>query len=336
VACLYELAAPKSLIVSAARLVAPWASLAAPARVSIEPPRLAWRHPDAAAEAGGQLHPLDAASGAVTVVRGRQLVVSSRIRGLDRDERAELVVSRVRDNGKVDAGVPPWRLNMTPDAEGRQVAVLPDTVRGLEHGIEFTIIAADATGDRVRVAVVDTPALLVREVRYEYPAYTRRPPETTAWQGDLRGVEGTKATIIAEGNRPLDAAWIDLGCDGKKDVPLRVGQHDLSRATGSFTLRLNADRTGPAASSYRLGFQPQSGGSDREEAVLEKLEHRIEVSADLAPEVAIEEPRAKALKVPPGAPVAIRVRAVDPDFGIARVALETRLKGGEIQPDLSG
>ncbi|NDC62887.1 MAG: hypothetical protein EBZ59_02630 [Planctomycetia bacterium] len=45
-ACLYELLAPKSLLVSAARLVAPWAGIAAPSRVRIEPVRLEWRMPD--------------------------------------------------------------------------------------------------------------------------------------------------------------------------------------------------------------------------------------------------------------------------------------------------
>ena len=334
-ACIYELAAPKSLLVSAARLIAPWAAVAPPARVRIDPPQLAWRHPDAAADAGGPAHPLDAIGNAVTIVRGRQLVVTSRIRGLDRDERAEVVVSRIRDDGALDTATPPWRVAMAADAEGRQVAILPDASRGLDHGLEFVIMAGDATSDRLRVAVVDTPALLVREVKYDYPDYTRRPSETLAWQGDLRGVEGTRVTIVAEGNRPLDAAWIDLGCDGKKDVPLRISQHDLARATGSFSLRLNADRTGPAASSYRLGFVPRgSGVSDREDAVLEKLEHRIEVTADLAPEVTIEEPRQQVLRVPPDAAVAVRVRALDPDFALTRVVIETRLKGGESQPEI--
>ena len=42
---LYELAAPKSLLVTAARLLAPWVGWAAPSRVRIEVPRLAWRMP---------------------------------------------------------------------------------------------------------------------------------------------------------------------------------------------------------------------------------------------------------------------------------------------------
>ena len=59
-ACLYELAAPKSLVVSAARLVVPWLGISAPTRVRIEQPRLSWRMPGedpaapGAADAGHQ------------------------------------------------------------------------------------------------------------------------------------------------------------------------------------------------------------------------------------------------------------------------------------------
>ncbi|NBW86924.1 MAG: hypothetical protein EBR23_08890 [Planctomycetia bacterium] len=44
-ACIYELAAPKSLASTTARLVAPWLSMAAPARVHIAAPVLSWRLP---------------------------------------------------------------------------------------------------------------------------------------------------------------------------------------------------------------------------------------------------------------------------------------------------
>jgi hypothetical protein len=46
--------------------------------------------------------------------------------------------------------------------------------------------------------------------------------------------------------------------------------------------------------------------------------------ADLAPEISIEEPQESPARVPPGAPVTLRVRALDPDFGLARVGIETR------------
>jgi len=330
-ACLYEIAAPKSLLQSAARLLAPWSAIAAPARVRIEPPRLAWRQPgDGAAVEDDPARRLEQIAGMVTLVRGRQVVVTSGIRGLSGEERPLLLVTPARDDGTIDAAAQPWRVEMKPAAaDGRYRGVLPDPSRGLEHGVELVIVAGDARSERVRVAVVDTPALLVREVRYDYPAYTGLGSETVAWQGDLRAVEGTRATIIAEGNRPLKSAWIDLDCDGKPDKELRVAAHDLARASGTIELRLDATGSGPAHGSYRLMFTPRTAaGATREDAVLEKLEHRIEVVPDLPPEVSIEEPREPVVSVPPEAPVTIRVRALDPDFGLARVVLETRLREG--------
>jgi hypothetical protein len=330
-ASLYEISAPKSLLQSAARLLAPWSGITAPARVRIESPLLAWRQPGAgAAVEDDPARRLEQAGGSATLVRGRQLVITSGIRGLADGERAVVVVTTARDDGGVDPAARPWRVDMKPTGkDGRYRAVLPDPGRGLDHGVEFFIVAGDAQSERVRVAVVDTPSLLVREVRYDHPAYTGLGSDTVAWQGDLRAVEGTRVTITAEGNRPLKSAWIDLECDGKPDKELRVAPHDLARAMGTIELRLNAERNGPAHGSYRLVFTPRAAaGAAREETVIEKLEHRIEVLPDLPPEVSIEEPSEMTVAVPPAAPVTIRVRALDPDFGLARVTLETRLREG--------
>ena len=333
---LYELAAPKSLLVSAARLLAPWVGWAAPSRVRIEPPRLAWRMP---AEQG----PLDEAldrrrvaieAGSATLVRGRQLVVAADIRGLRRDEKPVVVVAPLRGDGGVDAAAAAWRaeLGRGQKAGGAQrlfTAVLPDAARGLDHAVEITLEAGDARTAPIRVAVVDSPSLLVREIRYAFPAYTRRAAETVAWQGDIRAVEGTEVTIVAESNQPLEDAWIDFDGDGTRDLRFAKSAADLARVTKSFSLRLDSDGVKPEHASYRLLFQPKSAADAGREAVItDAMEHRIEVLADVAPEVAIEEPRESPLRVPPAAPVTVRVQAHDPDFALARVTIETRLQGG--------
>lgn len=333
---LYELAAPKSLLVSAARLLAPWVGWAAPSRVRIEPPRLAWRMP---AEQG----PLDEAldrrrisveAGSATLVRGRQLVVAADIRGLRRDEKPVVVVAPLRGDGGVDAGASAWRteLGRGQTAGGVQrlfTAVLPDAARGLDHAVEITLEAGDARTAPIRVAVVDSPTLLVREIRYAFPAYTRRAAETVAWQGDIRAVEGTEVTIVAESNRPLEDAWIDFDGDGTRDLRFAKSAADLARVMKSFHLHLDADGVKPEHASYRLVFQPRSAADAGREAVItDAMEHRIEVLADVSPEVAIEEPRESPLRVPPAAPVTVRVQAHDPDFALARVTIETRLQGG--------
>ena len=357
-ACVYSLVAPKSLLTTTARLLAPWARVAAPTRVRLEPPRLRWRMPGEEAAPVGPAAGADAATGdtdgsdphdprsikvdagGATLVRGRQLVVTTAIRGLRRDEQPIVTVTPVLEGGAVDGAAVPWRAEMTRvggemGTGQRYAAVLPDAARGLDQSVTFTIQAGDARSEPIRVAMVDSPTLMVREVRYEFPAYMRRESETVAWQGDLRGVEGTRVVIIAESNQPLESAWIDFDCDGSRDLKLKVGASDLARATGSFVLQMNADRTAAEHATYRLLFQPRGTAlAGREQVEAEKLEHRIDVQADLAPEITIEEPLESPARVPPGAPVTVRVRALDPDFGLARVGIETRVKSGAAQPEI--
>lgn len=354
-ACLYELFAPKSFVASAARLLAPWASWAAPSRVAIQPLELTWRMPgeqpgrDDRNGDGLDRRRLVVESGAATLVRGRQLVVAADIRGLRRDEEPIVTVTPLADNGAIERGSATWQAKMDrgeavaglrAPAESsrlkRFAVALPDSARGLDEPVEITISAGDARSEPITIAVVDSPSLLVRELRYDYPPYTRRQAETVEWQGDIRAVEGTQVTIVAECNQPLDAAWIDFECDGDHDLPFNKKANDLARVTKSFPLQMTADRSGPAHAFYRLVFRPRAAsGAAREPEVVEPMEHRIEVIPDLAPEVSIEEPRESPARVPPDAPVAIRVRALDPDFGLARVGIETRLRGAAIQPGIT-
>lgn len=341
-ACVYQVVGPKSMFTSFARLVAPWSTVAAPARVQLSAPRLFWRMPgddrpaDGDALAGQQLL---IEGETATLVRGRQLVVAAEIRGLRRDERPVVQVVPMRDDGAIDPAAAAWEVGMerrraAAGAGDTFVAVLPDAARGIDHGLEFVLAAGDARSEPLRIAVVDSPSLLVRELRYEYPPYTRLPPETVPWQGDVRAVEGTRVTVVAESNRPLETAWIEFDGSGRRDRAMKVGASDLARATGSFDLAMNADRSRAEHASYRLVFRPRGANGAKEEPLAEQMDHRIEVVADLAPEVSIEEPRESPLRVPAEAPVAVRVRALDPDFGLARVGLEMRFRDGKPLPDL--
>lgn len=330
-ACLYQIFAPKSLITSAARLIAPWTQIAAPSRVQIEPPRLSWRMPEeGAAGIDRDDRRLAVVGGAVEFVRGRQLVVASAIEGLNGGEKPVLVVTPLRDDGRSDPAAAAWRMPLVPAGSGRPFVVVPDESRGLDQSVSLVIAAGDARSEPIRVRVVDAPMLLVRELRYQYPAYTGREPETIPWQGDIRGLEGTKVTVVAEANRGLEAAAIDLGCDGRRDVALPLTRPEAVRGSGSFTLRLLPDRSGPEFSAYRFMYRPQvPAGAASESDTVGQLEHRIEVIPDLAPEVAIESPERNVERVPPDAPVTVRVRATDPDFAVASVRVDTRLRGRE-------
>ncbi|MDA1040565.1 MAG: hypothetical protein O3A37_09795, partial [Planctomycetota bacterium] len=335
VACLYEVLAPKSLLTSSRRLFAPWTSVAAPSRVQIAPLQLSWRMPgdhQDSPDAVAVGHELSVRAATTTIVRGRQLVIGTTLRGLRDHEQPTIMVRTLREDGTLDTTAKPWHVVMerqrTGGADGAFTAVLPDGSRGLDHSIELALTAGDARTEPVKVLAVDAPSLLVQEVQYDFPAYTRLREEAVRWQGDIRAIEGTKVTIMAVANRPMNAAWIDFGCDGRRDKPLLISASDPSRASVSFELRLDGDGTAPQWSSYRLLFEPRELGGESSGIITEELQHRIEVVADMAPEISLLEPQESPLRVPPDGAVRIRVRASDPDFGLARVGLEVRLKDG--------
>jgi hypothetical protein len=251
---LYELLAPKSLLVSGARLLAPWIGWAAPSRVQIDGPRLAWRIPNGAAAddpakdgRGSGADPRRKVAidgGRAVVVRGRQLETSAAIRGLRSGEEPVCRITPLNEAGLPDPYGTPWKVAMraTADADGGgrlYTALLPDAARGLDRSLAVALAAGDSHTEPVRVSVVDAPSLLVREVRYDFPPYTRRGPETAAWQGDLRALEETLATLTVEANQPLDQAWIDFRCDGQRDLKIKLSGTSARHGTVSFPLRLN-------------------------------------------------------------------------------------------------
>lgn len=327
-AVVYELVAPKSLLLSTVRLVAPWAGIAAPARTRIDPLRLSWRQPGQPGQ--GRPQDVSVAQGEARLVRGRQLVVSTAIRNLRQGERPLAIVTPRRGMGTAAS----WRVPLAAIKDGGFEAVLPDAARGLDESIDLVVAAGDAQTEPIRVNVVDAPTITLSEVTYRYPKYTGLEDRKVEWPGDLSAVEGTDVTLVAQTNQPVDRAWVDFGGDGKGDIELAPGQRDLARVRGSFTLRLNAERSGAEHATFRLMFKPEAAeaGSAREREVHDPLEYHVDVTPDLAPEASIVLPEQKVMRVPPDAAVTVRIRAVDPDFGLASVAVETRLKNGPAVP----
>ncbi|MBL6712670.1 MAG: hypothetical protein ISQ07_04710, partial [Pirellulales bacterium] len=345
-ACLYQIVSPKNLFVSAARLAAPWSRIMPPTRVQIAPPEFAWRVPPREGRGDDVMRrPLTVQRGEVTLHRGRQLIVSATIRGRRRGEQPQVTIVPLGENGRPDIASS-WTVDMVrrgAGVDGDEVAdgdeptarrevyevVLPGGDRGMDRSVTCSVSAGDGKTEPVRVVLIDVPSLLVREVRYEFPEYTKRPPETVEWQGDLRALEGTRATLVAEASLPLAKAWIDFGCDGKHDWEFSVPQHDLATARASFPLRLNETRSGPWFDSYQL--QMQLASAEAGDVLTEEVRHRIEVIADLSPEVRIVKPAEQLVRVPPAAPAAVQVAARDPDFAISRVGLEYRVVAGDQQ-----
>ncbi|NBP88568.1 MAG: hypothetical protein EBU59_08700, partial [Planctomycetia bacterium] len=338
----YALLSPKNPFVTAARLLAPWSGWAAPSRVTVQSVTCYWASvPTADQSAAPQadmgellLDPRRALAlddGSVKVIRGRQLVVAAEIGHLRQGEVPLIRATPLLDDGRIDPQGVPWQAALTRQGSDSVFSArLPDSRIGLDRSLRLELEAGDARWPSFNVLVVDAPSVLVREAVYHFPAYTQHPPETREWQGDLRGLEGTEVELRVESNQPLDAVWIDfLDTQRPDDLRMLVDREKPTLASVSLLLRRTADRSGPEHPAYRLRFRPQADRDAGAAAIIdEPLTHRIEVLPDLAPEVLIDLPAADPLRVPPQAPLRVRVTAVDPDYAVSSVRLETRPEGG--------
>ncbi|MEN0111257.1 MAG: hypothetical protein AAF805_11100, partial [Planctomycetota bacterium] len=212
----YVIASPKDFFASAARVVAPWAEIDAPTRVRI-----------------GSVEP-----GSVEVAQGERVEVAAIVTGLREDERAYLVYSTA-DGAAADA-----RVAMRPSETGfGYTASLPPSgspgeTLGLQSDVVYRLEAGDARTATARVTVRTAPTMAPVSVRYDYPDYTGYRDRTETGVADLRAIAGTRVTITAEANLPIESAEIDLGADGRPDARMTI---DGTTATGAVTLREGVD-----------------------------------------------------------------------------------------------
>jgi len=208
--CLYLILSPKSPMVSAARLLAPWADIPPPARVHIR-----------------------------NVEPGDAVVFQLQYSTAD-GQSTDQVVPLTKDEG-----------------DYRHHCTIPPSSRGFQQHWRYRLAAGDALTRWYDIRVEVPPIIEIESIRYDYPAYTGLPPRTVARQGDIRALEGTRVTIHGRANRPMRRAEIDLGCDGRGSVAMKVNQR---AAVGSFQLRFSPSDSGrPAHDCYQLRFVDQQG-----------------------------------------------------------------------------
>jgi hypothetical protein len=297
----YYLLSPKSPLETAGRVILPWADIAAPSRVEIN----------------------DVQPGTATIFQGEQAKITAEVRGLDDDESVTLFYS-TRDRQLVDQAIRMHR----PQGSLLHTATLPPADRGtaagslssgLQQDVEYRIEAGDARTATYRLTVIQAPNITIDRVEYRYPAYTKLEKRTVQKQGDLRGIEGTQVTIHAQANQSIKSAYLDLGGDGRN---LRTMTLDGQRATATFTLALNQERTRPQFDNYRLRFTGESGHTNPE-----PVRYRIEVIPDEAPTIQFLRPEKIESIVPLNAPVEFELKALDPDYALSDIRILADVKG---------
>lgn len=299
---LYKVLSPKDPFQTVARVAAPLANLSRPARVEIS----------------------DIVPGDATVFHGEVLPVRARIHGAREGESPTVYFSTV-DGQIVDRAVPLIRAENGIDYAAQ---LSPDASAGIQQDLTYRIVAGDADTRDFLVRVQTAPTIVVTRVRYDFPRYVARPPLEVERQGDVRAIEGTQVTVEALANLPLKVAFLEFDPDSDDDssattrLPTVEMKFDGPTARGQFTLELRADRKVPVHSSYRVRMVTTDGDRNQHAAV-----HRIEVVADLPPEVEIINPVRDHIEVPENGSQTIEVRAIDPDYELSQVVLRA-VSGG--------
>jgi hypothetical protein len=292
---IYLVASPKNPLPSFGRMLWPWASMAVPTRVTIE----------------------DVRPGDTSEYQGEMVTVSAVINGVREGEPVLLYFSTA-DGQTVDEAVP-----MAPaDGHRRHQGQLPPGKLGLRQNIEYYLAAGDCKAGPFSIDVQTALTIQVDSVRYDYPAYTGLESRVER-NADLRAVEGTRVTIQATANRPIDWAAIEMDGDPRQRLKMTA---EGSRATGGFNLAMDPrDRARSEHSSYQLRFAETSADLERENR--QPVRHRIEVIPDLAPEIEFVDPPAEEIELPLGGILDLKVRAEDRDFGLRRVELRAECEG---------
>jgi len=293
ICCLYLLLSPKNPLVSFSRVIWPWAGIEAPTRVTID-----------------RIEPGDAVA-----FQGDTIDVSAEVQGLRAGETVKLYYTTA-DDQSVDEAVP-----MTlPEGGYRHRCDLPPDTFGLQQDVTYYLAAGDCRTERFAIKVQTALTILVDAVEYDYPDYTGIADRTVRRTGDVRAIEGTRVTIRATANRPIQRAMMEMDCDPRQALKMSVTG---TTATVGFPLLIERDDpTRPQYESYQIRFSDPVGYENRR-----PIRHRIEVIPDLRPDIRLVDPPPEEIQLPENGALDLRVRAEDPDFALRRVVLRAERDG---------
>lgn len=226
---------------------------------------------------------------------------------------------------------------LTPSADTGEATFVVRLERGkVQRNFSFRARANDALTPWFNVSVVPPPTLVPLDgrpspqVRLDYPAYAElQPLDRPDGTGDVVAVAGTRVTLRARADRPLQRAWITYHPDLEQTDPFTF-LNDVGREVHA---ELDATRT-----VLQATFEPRFVGSyalhfEDETELSNQRFFEVRVAPDPAPLVDLERPSAsrESLNMLPSAGFALRAQVHDLIFALRSVYLEYRC-GKDEQP----
>ncbi|GAA4424216.1 hypothetical protein [Bremerella cremea] len=303
---LYKVLSPKDPLQTAARVAMPWNDIARPSRVKI----------------------IDVQPGDTTVYQGEQLPVSVKLHDVGSGDRLELIYS-TKDGQLVDKVIP---LEVSEDGFSFQAIINP-TDTGIQDDLTYRIEAGDAVSRDFEVSTLEAPSIDVASVRYDLPGYTGESGWDQEGDGHIRALEGTMVTIRAVSNRPIQKAYIEFDPVANSPIvslntlPMQIASEEPTRASIRFPLEMNDAGSAGKFRSYQIRFRTEDGVLNPHPVLYD-----IEVTRDLPPEIEFLEPTANEVELPVNMPLDVRLRAIDPDYGIRQLRVNGAVTKGPGQP----
>jgi len=185
------------------------------------------------------------------------------------------------------------------------------TFGGVLTSRSFDVVGGDARVRGLRIEVVDSPTISQIELYCEYPAYTGIAPREITVSGAMRLPEGTRVTVRAAANKPLELVEVDFPVDSETFATDVLPMADFDDPTRfEFTIdSLDADKT----LLFRL--LDTDGITNRDPVRL-----ALAATADEAPQVAVRT-EGIGTAVTPQARIPLS-GAVNDDYGVRSVWYE--------------
>ena len=189
-------------------------------------------------------------------------------------------------------------IQMSPEGEG----TFSHTVTNVRRTGRYYVRSGDAITEKYRITAVDQPKRERLDIRYDYPSYTKmKSEEELDAVGDVRGVKGTRVTMIFWINKPVVRA----------KLLMETGELPLKRVNDTryeVTMTLTRDDSYVPRFVDRYGFQNH-----------EDERRQIIAKPDEAPKVKILKPK-RNLKMHSVESLPVTLEARD-DFGVNELAV---------------
>ena len=257
-----------------------------------------------------QLTLLEPNTGDVTLTAGQSLTVKVEVGGRVPDPGKPDRVRVLLRHNPADPNYEELPLEKGDTARDWQGRVPDHLVR---NGFWYKVAGGDAETPEYKVSVRSLPLFTDFEVRYEFPAYTRRLPETTPDAHHLEAYRGTKVTVTGRTNRAVKDGRVLFDPAGRDAVSGKPVAGRPDSLAFEFTLT--------AAGTYRAFFTSAEGerNADPPPFVIKLIE-------DFPPTVAVVKPDEEEIELPANGQLAVDGTVGD-DFGIDRVTLKMTLGG---------